>query len=102
MINSRRTFLLGGAAVASLAQNSAKPLNAGEVIERIKTNVGIPWRAQTVDNIIAESADTVVKGIATTMMATLDVVQRASAAGRNMIITHEPTFYSHQDKTDGL
>ena len=44
----------------------------------------------------------VVKGVATTMMATLDVVERAAAAGRNMVITHEPTFYSHLDTTDTL
>lgn len=36
------------------------------------------------------------------MMATLDVVQRAAAAGKNFVITHEPTFYSHEDKTDAL
>jgi putative NIF3 family GTP cyclohydrolase 1 type 2 len=36
------------------------------------------------------------------MMATLAALQRASAAGRNMVITHEPTFYSHEDKTDSL
>jgi len=36
-----------------------------------------------------------VKGIATTMMATLEVIQRAVAAGKNMIVTHEPTFWSH-------
>jgi putative NIF3 family GTP cyclohydrolase 1 type 2 len=30
------------------------------------------------------------------------VIERAAAAGRNMIVTHEPTFYSHQDKTDEL
>jgi putative NIF3 family GTP cyclohydrolase 1 type 2 len=57
---------------------------------------------QTVDNLIAGSPDTPVKGIATTMMATLDVMQRAAAAGRNMVITHESTFYSHQDTLDQL
>jgi len=36
------------------------------------------------------------------MMATLDVMQRAAAAGRNLVITHEPTFYSHQDSIDQL
>jgi putative NIF3 family GTP cyclohydrolase 1 type 2 len=36
------------------------------------------------------------------MMATLDVVQHAAARGMNMVITHEPTFYSHQDRTDQL
>src|SRR5258708_12640412 len=103
MNGSRRTFLLAGAGLAADSRISVGAvLTAGHAIERIKSNVGIPWRAQTVDNIIAGSAETPVKGIATTMMATLDVVQRAAAAGRNMVITHEPTFYSHQDKTDTL
>ena len=72
------------------------------MIARIKGNVGIPWREQTVDNIIAGSADTPVQGIATTMMATLEVMKRAAAAGKNMVITHEATFYSHQDNIDQL
>src|SRR3984957_10150744 len=42
------------------------------------------------------------EGIATTMMATLEVIQRAVAAGRNMIVTHEPTFWSHLDTTKEL
>ncbi len=100
---SRRSFLLTGAALstARLAV-SQSPLTAGEVIDRIKKNVGIPWRAQTVDNIIAGSPETPVRGIATTMMATFDVVQRADAAGANMLITHEPTFFTHQDRTETL
>jgi putative NIF3 family GTP cyclohydrolase 1 type 2 len=36
------------------------------------------------------------------MMATMDVLQRAVAAGDNLIITHEPTFYGHLDKADNL
>ena len=101
---SRRGFLLGsmGLLTARLTHAQAAPLTAGQVIERIKAQVGVPWRAQTVDNIIAGTAETQVKGIATTMMATLDVVQRAAAAGRNMVITHESTFFSHQDRTDQL
>jgi hypothetical protein len=43
---------------------------AGQVIERIQKNVGVPWRTQTVDTIKSGSAGTRVKGIATTMMAT--------------------------------
>jgi len=35
--------------------------------------------------------------MAVTMMATLDVLQRAAAARQNLIITHEPTFYNHLD-----
>ena len=33
---------------------------------------------------------------------TLDVMQRAAAAGKNMVITHESTFYMHQDEVDKL
>ncbi|HVW86991.1 MAG TPA: Nif3-like dinuclear metal center hexameric protein, partial [Bryobacteraceae bacterium] len=97
----RRTFLLTSSALAAAAQTPS-PLTAKEVIERIKKNVGVPWREQTVDTIKTGSPDTPVKGIATTMMATLDVVERAAAAGKNFVITHEPTFYSHEDKTEAL
>jgi putative NIF3 family GTP cyclohydrolase 1 type 2 len=102
---SRRAFLIAsiGLAATQVARpQTAQAITAGQVIERIKANVGIPWRAQTVDNIIAGTVDTPVKGIATTMMATLDVIQRAAANGKNMVITHESTFFSHQDKTDQI
>jgi len=43
-----------------------------------------------------------VEGVATTMMATLEVLQRAAAAKRNFVVTHESTFFSHQDRTDNI
>ena len=104
---TRRSLLVGGAALASAAHAKAfyqagGGLTAGDVVERIKGKVGMPWMTQTVDRIVAGSADVRVKGIATTMMATLEVIERAVAAGKNMIVTHEPTFYSHQDTTNEL
>jgi putative NIF3 family GTP cyclohydrolase 1 type 2 len=102
---SRRLLLTGPiltAAVSHSAQIASAQLSAGQVIDRIKANVGVPWRQQTVDNIIAGTPDTAVRGIATTMMATLDVLKRASAAGKNLVITHESTFFSHQDTVDQL
>ncbi len=36
------------------------------------------------------------------MMATYDVLVRAAAEGKNLVITHEPTFYSHQDGTESF
>ena len=93
--------MLAGAGLAA-AEIPQEAITAGQVIERIKKNVGVPWRAETVDNVIAGNPDTAVKGIATTMMATLDAIERSAAAGKNLVITHEPTFYMHQDKTDGL
>ena len=97
---SRRDLLFAAAGSVAMAQDGK--LTASAIIDRIKAQVGVPWRTETVDKVVAGSADTTVKGIATTMMATLDAIQRASAEGKNMIITHEPTFYSHQDTTDTL
>jgi putative NIF3 family GTP cyclohydrolase 1 type 2 len=96
---SRRSLLLAGA--GGLALGADEP-TASQIIERIKQNVGVPWRAETVDRFVAGDPETAVKGIATTMMATLDVIQRAAAAGKNLVITHEPTFWLHQDTVTGM
>ena len=103
---SRRSFLLAGTTLplagSALSQAPAPALTVGEVLERIKANVGIPWQEKTVDNLIAGTPDTPVKGIATTLMATLDVCKRANAVGKNLVITHESTFFSHQDTVEQL
>ena len=88
---SRRLFLCSATGIL-FAQKGG--LTAQQVIERIQKNVGVPWRETTVDTIKAGSPDTPVQGIATTMVATLDLLKRAAAAHRNLIIVHEPTFYS--------
>jgi len=59
----------------------------------------VTWRGETVDTFKAGNPDTAVRGIATTVMATMSVLERAAAAGRNFIISHEPTFYGHTDST---
>ena len=73
-------------------------LTAQEVVDRVKAHVGIPWMAETVDTFKAGDPQTPVTGIAVTMMATLGVLKRAAANKQNLIITHEPTFYDHQDQ----
>jgi putative NIF3 family GTP cyclohydrolase 1 type 2 len=94
---------VGMAAVKTAApQGRPTTLTAGDVVGRIQKRVEIPWRKQTVDNIVAGGPDTPVSGIATTMMATLNVLQRAAAAGANLVITHETPFYLHQDQTADL
>lgn len=104
---NRREFLSASAFLASglalpPAYGSASVLTVGAVIERVKQHVGVPWRAATVDNLLAGTMETPVLGIATTMMATFDVCKRAKALGRNFIITHETPFYLHQDKVDDI
>jgi putative NIF3 family GTP cyclohydrolase 1 type 2 len=97
---SRRAFIGGGLALS--AAQAAAPLTADQVIERIRQTVGVPWRAQTVDNIVLGDGSVPVKGIATTMMATFEVVKRCVAAGKNLIVSHETPVYMHQDDVKPL
>jgi putative NIF3 family GTP cyclohydrolase 1 type 2 len=91
-----------GLLITNLAAGQEKSLTAQQLIERIQKHVGLEWSKDTVDTFKAGDPNTPVTGIAVTMMATLDVLQRAAAAGDNLIITHEPTFYSHLDTVDEL
>lgn len=73
-------------------------LTAGEVVARIKANLGFPWREQTYrDTFKFGGPDTVVKGIATTMFCSYDAIRHASEAGCNMIIPHEDTYWNDRD-----
>jgi putative NIF3 family GTP cyclohydrolase 1 type 2 len=102
-MTTRRHFLktslaLTAAPLVGGSQN--QPLTTGQLIDRIKANVGIPWREQTVDNLIAGTREQEVKGVAVVMMATLDMLRRAADRGLNLVITHEPTYFSHQDRIE--
>jgi putative NIF3 family GTP cyclohydrolase 1 type 2 len=80
-------------------------VTAQDIVTRIQKTLAdqkISWRSDTVDTFKAGDPGTTVSGVATTGMATFDVLKRAAAAGRNFVITHEPTFYSHQDQTSAL
>ena len=73
-------------------------MTAGEVVGRIKKNLGAPWRENTYrDTFKSGGPDTPVTGIATTVFASFDVIQRAAAAGLNMIIPHEVTYWNDRD-----
>jgi putative NIF3 family GTP cyclohydrolase 1 type 2 len=89
--------------LTALTLSAAEPqMTARQVIERIQRNVGVSWSSDTVDTFKAGDPETKVTGIATTFAATYDVLQRAAASGKNLIIAHEPTFYNHLDKLDEI
>ncbi|MBV8866484.1 MAG: Nif3-like dinuclear metal center hexameric protein [Acidobacteriaceae bacterium] len=75
---------------------------ARQLVALIHQHLNVQLPATTVDTFKAGDPDTPVTGIAVTMMATFDVLERAAASGDNLIITHEPTFYNHQDTTNQL
>ena len=104
-ISRRNALVSAGGAIAAaktlMAQDAG--LTARQVVERIQANIGVPWRAVTVDNFKAGSnPNAPLRGVATTMVATYDLLRRASAANRNFIIVHEPTYYNHQDDPKDL
>jgi putative NIF3 family GTP cyclohydrolase 1 type 2 len=93
------TFIL---VTATFCPAQEKRITARDIVAAIQSQVGVEWKKQTVDTFKAGNPDTPVTGIAVTMMATMDVLERASAKGLNLVITHEPTFYAHTDTPDGL
>jgi putative NIF3 family GTP cyclohydrolase 1 type 2 len=118
-IIDRRAFLkatplvLGG--IGALAQAdttgqapataASSPVTVQDVIDRILSHANIEPIEDTVDTIKVGQPDRVVRGIVTTFMATTKVIHWAinnRAFSANLIITHEPTFYSHRDETDWL
>jgi putative NIF3 family GTP cyclohydrolase 1 type 2 len=73
-------------------------ITAAEVVARIKANLGSPWRDATYrDTFKFGVPETEVRGIATTVFCSFEVVQRAVQAGCNMIIPHEDTYWNDRD-----
>ena len=96
---SRREFLWTAASAMAVATaprlSAARPdLTAAELTARIRERVGVAWRTPSVDGFKAGSPEALVSGIATTVVATVDVLRRAAGAGHNLVIAQEPTFYT--------
>jgi putative NIF3 family GTP cyclohydrolase 1 type 2 len=73
-----------------------------DVIDFLISQVqGAPFD-KTVDTVKSGDPSQKVKGIVTTFMANREVIQKSIEVGANLIITHEPTYYSHEDSTDWL
>lgn len=97
MYMSRRQFAQVAGTVAATRLYGASTLTAQAVSERLQSALGGEWPAGGLDGFKAGDPSTPVKGIATTAMATMDVLKKASKAGSNLIVTYEPTFFGRQD-----
>lgn len=74
-----------------------------EVIDAILTDSCGDFRLEkTCDLLMSGEPDQEVTGIVTSFMATADVIRQAAEIGANMIITHEPTYFTGADTTDWL
>lgn len=77
-------------------------LSANQIIDLIKKNVTCSWSSQTVDTFKSGNPDDIVSGVAVCMFADMNVLKQAVQNKCNLIIAHEPTFYSHLDETKSL
>ena len=97
---SRRQFaqITGlGLAAGKFAPAQGK-LTAGEVVQRIMKSQGVPWISTGFrDTFKIGGPDQVVTGISTSFGGNLSVLQKSLKAGMNMLIAHEPTFWTDGD-----
>jgi len=75
-------------------------MNVREAVEIILALNGGKKFEKTCDQLIEGNWEHQVTGVATTFMATVDVIRRAIAINCNLIITHEPTYFSGSDRID--
>jgi len=71
-------------------------------IDRIIAAVpGAPFE-QTVDVVKAGDPSQPLSAVAVTFLASADAIAQAAHLGANLLISHEPVFYSHLDQVDWL
>jgi putative NIF3 family GTP cyclohydrolase 1 type 2 len=75
--------------------NAGSEVTVKELQEYLVSLTKLPKR--TVDRIIIGNPDTKVKKIGTCWMSTWEACKKAVESGVNVLITHEPTFYTHRD-----
>lgn len=76
-----------------------KSLTAGEVNAYLRSLCEV--LEPSVDKIIIGNPDTVVKKIGTAWMPYWETLKQAADSGVNLMVVHEPTFYTHLDLEDG-
>ena len=76
-------------------------MKAKDVVAQIVKHSGVsPIPPNTCDGYKAGDPETEVTGVVTSFMATANVIREAARLGANMIITHEPTYFTGNDTVD--
>lgn len=70
------------------------PLTAQQIAERIKANSPASPPRPSADGFAAGDPSIPITGIATTFVATFEVLRRAAAAGRNLIVARESPYWN--------
>src|SRR5580700_11516151 len=76
-------------------------ITAQAVVERIQKKVGPGWMPTPVDAFVAGAPDTEVRGIVTTYAPSLEVLRKAVASGKNLIISRESPYWARTNAWGG-
>jgi putative NIF3 family GTP cyclohydrolase 1 type 2 len=69
-------------------------LTGQSIVDRIQQEIGPTWKKTSVDTFLAGRPDGEVKGIVTTFAPSLEVLRKAVAGGKNLIISRESPFWA--------
>lgn len=92
------TLLLSTIGFSSKAQQPDSVYTVGRIMSLIRENIKPGWTDTRTDTIVIGHAEDTVTGIATCMFVDMNILQRAVAANCNLIVTHEPVFYTATDQ----
>ena len=63
---------------AQFSRGQRRQITAREVVERIRQNVGVPWRSRTSDTFKWGDPDLPITGITCTFMSTFSLLRRSA------------------------
>ena len=111
---TRRDFLatLATSMAGTALVGNALSCRANETVTRPRPTVQdvidlivgeIPGSVEdTIDTLKVGDPKREVTGVVTTFLATFDVLKKTKEIGANLVLTHEPTWYNHNDFVDQL
>jgi putative NIF3 family GTP cyclohydrolase 1 type 2 len=77
-------------------------ITIGRAIEGMLKGFGVkPWPG-TVDTLKIGNPKWPLKGVVTTFMPTMEVLEKAARLGANLVVCHEPLWYNHPDDVKWL
>jgi putative NIF3 family GTP cyclohydrolase 1 type 2 len=93
--------MIAPASVPAAAPVHREPVTALQLADRILAAASTQGEVMTAtDRIVAGDPTTVVTGIATVAMASVDALRTAAAKGCNLVVSYDPTFWSDGDQLD--
>ena len=92
--------LAAGTGMAGTPAQAQATITIAQAVDRIKAKLaaeGVAWRASNFDGYKTGDPNQTLTGIASCFQPTFDVLRRAAAAKRNLVVSHESCFWDGFD-----